>query len=120
MPYEQPAIVSIVAGINLHGREGVILEFGFREDGVDRPIATADLWFEVQGIIRKQLDPGANNLRRNIVITQDETDQIYAAGTIGACGERYLPFCVRWETISPPQVVWEGLVTVRGYTGEPA
>jgi len=122
MPYEQPNPINNVGGIDLHGREGIVIDFGYREEGetTDRNISEADLFFEVAGIIRKPLDPGDNSTRREVVITQDETDEIWAAGTINNAGERYLPFVVRWETIDPPQVVWEGLVTIRGYIGAPA
>jgi hypothetical protein len=121
MPYEQPNPISPVGGIDLHGREGIIIEFGYREDGEtsDRNISGADLYFEVEGVLRKALDPGDNNTRRNVGITQADVDEIWAAGTINNAGERYLPFVVRWETIDPPQVVWEGLVTLRGYIGAP-
>lgn len=115
---EQPPIIEPVTGnIRINGREGLTIEFGLRDStGADVNISSADLWFEVKGAVRSALAPGANNFRRNIIISQTDTETISAMGA--RCGV-YLPFDVRLEGVVPPQVYWEGGVTVTGFTGAP-
>lgn len=111
MPYEMPAVINTVGGIDLHGREGVTLEWGFSTN-VD--LSGLDLVFEVDTPtpIRIPLTPGATVYRKNFTVSQADVVQIWTAGVPYGAGFK---FVVRAENISPPQVYWEGIITIHGY-----
>lgn len=111
MPYEQPAVISCVGGIDLHGREGMTLEWGFTPD-VD--ISGINLVFEVDTPTRIEIPlvAGASIYRKNFTITQTNVEAIWFAGSpYGAS----FKFVVRAPDLTPPQVYWEGLITIHGY-----
>lgn len=112
MPYQMPAVINTVGGIDLHGREGVLLTF--KVGTLD--LSPLDLWFEVDGVLRKQLTPGTAATEKIITISQEDVVAIWEAGVPNGAG---VLFAVRAYNLSPPQVFWEGLITIRGYTQEP-
>lgn len=113
IPYEQPSIITMVGGIDLNGREGAVIEFGF-EDGNGDPVDLTGylLYFEVEGVLRSLMTTGTTAYFQNITISQADTVALYEAGAREGVG---LPFVVRYESIVPPQVLWEGTITVHGY-----
>ncbi len=118
MSYEQPAPVSEIGNITLHGREGIVIEFGYQDNtGADVNISATSLYFEVKGVLRTALTAGATNYRKNLTITEAHTAAIYAAG--GKNG-RTLPFALRNESADPIPVLWQGNITVTGFTEQPA
>jgi len=108
VPYEMPAIINAVGGIDLHGREGVTLQFRFGTSD----LSVLTLWFEVDRILRKELTAGADAFEKIITLTQDDVTAIWTAG-------KSARFAVRAYNLTPPQVLWEGRVTIRAYNREP-
>lgn len=112
MPYEMPAVINAVGGIDLHGREGIQLVFRFGE----ADLIAQDLWFEVDGLFRNELTVGATVYEKIITISQADVRTIWEAGT--PRGSSRL-FTVRRYDVTPPQVLWEGRIAIRGYIEEP-
>lgn len=118
MAYEQSSPVGLTGNITLHGREGVVLEFGYQDNtGAEVDISAKSLYFEVKGVLRTALTAGASNYRKNITITEAHTVAIHAAG---AKNGRTLPFVVRNESANPIPVLWQGTITIVGFTEQPA
>lgn len=118
MPYEAPPVINVVGGIDLNGREGVLIEFGYQDaNAADIDVSGLALYFEVDGVLRQALTAGNTVFRRLITITQEDVVEIYNAGTPHGASRA---FVVRNETAVPPQVLWDGLITIRGFVEQPA
>lgn len=121
MAYEMPAPVTCDGDIQINGREGLVISFRWRDaDGEYIDLSARTLVFEVkrpgEEPLRIPLTPGEDEFQKFIIITQEDTDAIYAAGRPNGAP---VMFVVRLESVSPPDVPWAGVVTILGYVGEP-
>jgi hypothetical protein len=112
VPYEMPPIITATGGIELHGREGVTINFKFGTSSLE----FLDLWFEVDGVLRNELTPGATVYEKLITLSQDDVVAIWNAGIPRGSGRL---FAVRLYGVDPPLVIWDGRIAIRGYIEEP-
>lgn len=98
--------------IVVHGRSGVFIEVNYKDEaGAPVNIASAPLFFEIDGVVRVALGAGAVNSQRIIQIDEAIVAQIPAAGA---------DWCIVDQSGAVNQVPMQGRIRVRGYRSAPA
>jgi hypothetical protein len=120
----EPTSIDACGNISVNGRSGVyfLLQFsdGTTLNGLpvpNIPVAGADIYFEVDGILRVPLAPGPDNYSRYL---QLDDAQVEALPLVNVGRGAY--FVIRDETGSPgipPRVYWEGWISARNFNVQP-
>jgi hypothetical protein len=110
---QQPYTVNPHTGdIIVHGREGLFLELQFKDAlGSPRDVSAASLFFEVDEIVRVALVAGSGNDKRAVSLTRAQVASL--------TGE-VRKFALIDETETLPDVIWQGSISLSGYTAQPA
>lgn len=114
---DQPPILDAQGNIQVHGRAGCALQLLFRDEAGQSADATGRLvFFEVASKFRRQLQPVAGQADQlQLVLSQGDVDQVAKTGSA---------FVFRDETgvvggQMIPQVLWEGVISIRGFKDTP-
>lgn len=108
---QQPVIDSR-GGIHLHGRGGCKVSIQFQDSaGAARNVSGLNIYFEVEGKMRKLLAAGDTTDQRYLSLTRTEVASLYAPTG--------LPFVIIDESVSPEDILWTGEIYVEGWTTAP-
>ncbi|MBI1188311.1 MAG: hypothetical protein GC206_13435 [Alphaproteobacteria bacterium] len=97
-----------------HGRAGLVVTVSlFEADGTtERDVSSADLFFEIEGVVRVETTNGAETHQKVITLSRA---QVQAIGI----NARKL-FVLVNETADPPACEWSGAIRVVGFLTQPS
>jgi hypothetical protein len=107
-----PLLNKINGNISVHGREDLYIEIQFKNlDGTLRDVSSSVMVFELDGLVRAPLQPGASASEKVLRVSRDQ---------LAHTSLHPRSFAFVDETSGAAQVFWSGLMHVFGLIGNPA